>query len=225
MIRFFVDFDGTVTETDVVDLLLERFASPQWKVIEKRWVDGIIGSRECLAEQVKLISAEPSAFRELLKTVKVDPAFLSFLKRAGALSVPVTVVSDGFDLVIDAILQNTIGDWLAGHDLPVYSNRLQWNGRGLEPIFPKSVGCEHGCANCKPAIMRRLSSAKDTVVFVGDGNSDRFAAETATLTFAKGKLLDYCRKKGIRHEAYQNFESVERWLVKQRFRKESHAVV
>ena len=28
-VRFFVDFDGTITENDVVDLILERFAEPE----------------------------------------------------------------------------------------------------------------------------------------------------------------------------------------------------
>ncbi|MBI3315798.1 MAG: MtnX-like HAD-IB family phosphatase [Candidatus Omnitrophica bacterium] len=225
MIRFFVDFDGTVTEDDVVDKMLERFAPSAWKVIEKKWAAGAIGSRECLLEQVRMISAKPDELKKLLAEVNVDPTFLDFLKRAQGLSLPVTVVSDGFDLVIDAVLKNTLGNWLAGHPLPVYCNRLQWNSKGLELTFSEPASCEHGCANCKPGVIRRLSSAKDTVIFIGDGNSDRFAAEAATLTFAKGKLLDYCRKKGIRHEPYKNFKTVEEWLVKQPLRKESHAVL
>jgi 2-hydroxy-3-keto-5-methylthiopentenyl-1-phosphate phosphatase len=32
-IRFFLDFDGTIAQNDVVDLILERFADKGWKKI------------------------------------------------------------------------------------------------------------------------------------------------------------------------------------------------
>ena len=57
MIKFFVDFDGTITKKDVVDMILERFADPSWKTVEKDWTEGKIGSRECLTKQLALVSA------------------------------------------------------------------------------------------------------------------------------------------------------------------------
>ena len=49
------DFDGTISLIDVTDSLLEKFAAPEWEDIEKIWQDGIIGSRECLAQQIPLL--------------------------------------------------------------------------------------------------------------------------------------------------------------------------
>jgi len=46
---FLVDFDGTVAPTDTVDALLERFADPEWRRLEERWVRGEISSRQCMA--------------------------------------------------------------------------------------------------------------------------------------------------------------------------------
>ena len=48
-IKFFIDFDGTITLEDVVDRVLDRFASGEWKKVEREWVEGKIGSRECLS--------------------------------------------------------------------------------------------------------------------------------------------------------------------------------
>ena len=49
------DFDGTVTRTDAVDNILERFADPSWEAIEDEWLSGKIGSRECLGRQLALV--------------------------------------------------------------------------------------------------------------------------------------------------------------------------
>ncbi len=46
------DFDGTITLKDSTDLLLDRFADPAWLDIEKEWLLGKIGSRECLERQL-----------------------------------------------------------------------------------------------------------------------------------------------------------------------------
>ena len=32
-----LDFDGTVTDVDVGDAVCDRFAPPQWKLIDERW--------------------------------------------------------------------------------------------------------------------------------------------------------------------------------------------
>src|SRR5262245_12565255 len=53
----FVDFDGTIASLDTTDLLLERFAAPQWRQIEEDWKAGLIGSRECLVRQIDLVRA------------------------------------------------------------------------------------------------------------------------------------------------------------------------
>src|SRR5471032_695977 len=39
------DFDGTITRTDVIDTILERFADPSWEAVEDEWLSGKIGSR------------------------------------------------------------------------------------------------------------------------------------------------------------------------------------
>jgi 2-hydroxy-3-keto-5-methylthiopentenyl-1-phosphate phosphatase len=45
-VRVFVDFDGTISLEDTTDVILERFADPEWRKVEAEWLAGIIGSRE-----------------------------------------------------------------------------------------------------------------------------------------------------------------------------------
>ena len=213
-IRFFIDFDGTITTRDVVDAILERFASAEWRAVEEEWAAGKIGSRECLSRQMALVQVSQSELKRLLKEIQVDKDFASFLKRAAEFSVPVAIVSDGFDFVIREVLaQHFKRSPALVENLPVFSNRLIWvNGR-LQVAFSEGPACAHGCANCKPRVIDSLRASGDATVFVGDGLSDRFAAKVSDLTFAKGKLLKFCKEHKIRHKSYESFREIEEWLA------------
>jgi 2-hydroxy-3-keto-5-methylthiopentenyl-1-phosphate phosphatase len=79
----------------------------------------------------------------------------------------------------------------------------------LTPSFPHSLApCEHGCATCKPAIIRRLGKGRQPIIFVGDGMSDRFAVEAADVVFAKRQLLAYCRENDIPCHPFETFKDV-----------------
>src|SRR5437867_8040838 len=93
---FIVDFDGTVAPTDTVDALLERFADPQWRRIEERWVSGEIDSRHCMAAQIALVRGSRAVLEEFLHSVTVDPSFIDFVRAVEAFA-EVIVVSDGLD--------------------------------------------------------------------------------------------------------------------------------
>ena len=81
-------------------------------------------------------------------------------------------------------------------------------------VFPHTNhGCKHGCATCKPAIIRRLRKKQQAVVYVGDGLSDRFAVEEADVVFAKHELLAYCRKRGLACRRFETFGDVQRELA------------
>lgn len=213
-IHFFLDFDGTISSDDVVDLALEKFADKSWKQIEQDWAAGKIGSRECLTKQVALIKATREELVKLASEVSIDPHFLSFLKKAEELGVLVTIVSDGFDIFIETILKKHLGaktQFLKA--LPIYSNKLAVEGSGFKPVFQQHDECQHGCANCKPMVIKKLTAVDDMVIFVGDGLSDRYAAKKAHMTFAKSKLLKYCEENNIDHIAYKDFNKIEEWLV------------
>ncbi len=212
-IHFFLDFDGTIAASDVVDLVLEKYADKKWKEIEKEWSAGKIGSRECLSRQISLIKANPDDLKNIAYGVSLDPYFLYFLKKAEELGVLVTIVSDGFDILIEQVLKKNFEK----HStllkaLPIFSNKLVRDGEGFKAVFATEPVCEHGCANCKAKVIKKSTSFDDHVFFVGDGLSDRYAAETVHLTFAKGKLLDYCKSKNLDAIAYQDFKKITEWL-------------
>jgi 2-hydroxy-3-keto-5-methylthiopentenyl-1-phosphate phosphatase len=207
----FCDFDGTITQVDVTDQILRRFAHPSWQEVEREWVRGSIGSRECLERQMALVSTTRAELNALVDAIPIDadfPRFQSFLVRR---RVPLYVVSDGFDYTIRRVLKRAGLSGLLRNGTRLFSTRLRFDGQRLRLSFPhSSAACEHGCATCKAAIMRRLRKGKHPVIFIGNGFSDRFAIEEADLIFAKGQLLAYCRQKDIACRPFDTFADVER---------------
>ncbi len=214
-IKFYLDFDGTITQNDVVDMVLDRFADKKWLEVEKEWQAGKIGSRECLERQVRMLKMSPEELKKLCAEVKVDPFFTAFLKTTEKWGIPVTIVSDGFEVIIREVLQKHLADNPGSlKSIPIYSNNIEWTAKGPQAAFLSEDRCRHACANCKPEIIKNTAWADDTILFVGDGLSDRYAAQISSLTFAKGKLLQFCKDNELAYQEYENFGDVKQWLEK-----------
>lgn len=201
---FIVDFDGTVAPTDTVDALLERFADPEWRRIEERWVRGEINSQQCMAAQIALVAGESATLEEFFRSVAIDPSFADFVRYVGAFS-EVAVVSDGLDYPIRLALEKL--------DLPItiHANAVQFRPGGLSITFPHNQGsCIVGSGVCKCAIARSLDGGRGgPVILVGDGRSDLCIARMADHVFAKSTLLKFCEKENIRHTPFSTFRDVE----------------
>ncbi len=204
----FSDFDGTITQQDVTDRILEELAHPLWREVEDEWVRGLIGSRECLERQMALVDASPEELNEVIDAIPLDPAFASFYQFVEREKIPFYVVSDGFDYVVSRILKRAgVGGELE-NGRHLYASHLEISGRRLAASFPHS-DCEHGCATCKATVIKRLRRERSRVVFIGDGFSDRFAVEEADVVFAKKQLLGYCRRRNIACRAFETFADVQ----------------
>ncbi len=207
----FLDFDGTITRRDVVDVILETYADERWIEIERQWRAGRIGSRDCLRAQMALVRATRRELDALVDSVEVDLGLAPLLEACARRRLAVNIVSDGFDYCIRRVLERPrLGLQRLLRGVRVCASRLEVDGRGrLRLGFPYfQETCEHGCATCKPALMGMLNGAGAPSVFVGDGLSDRYAAACADLVFAKSSLAVYCREEGIEHVVYENLSEV-----------------
>jgi len=203
------DFDGTITLKDSTDLLLNRFADPAWLDIEKEWVEGKIGSRECLERQLRLIRADEEDLNRLLEEIPLDPAFLPFASYCKRNKIPLIIASDSFDCIVTAVLQKHHLEWI-----PAYTNRLQLLEKRLIPTFPYGDP-ECANANCKCSLLRLLGIDANTSTLIGDGISDVCLATRVSTVFARKSsegwpagLLEFCRRNRINCHAFANFQDV-----------------
>ncbi len=198
--QLIVDFDGTISLKDTTDLLLHKFAHPDWHKIEAEWLAGHIGSRECMMRQIDVIRATPQEMDAFVDSIEIDWHFKSFIRQAQRHNLPITIVSDGLDYVIHSVLSR------AGLDgLTVNANHLSYKGDGQWRLTSPhaSNACHSQSGTCKCAI---AAQRRDTMTLViGDGRSDRCVAEEADFVFAKASLVEYCEEKQLPFTPFRDF--------------------
>ncbi len=209
----FCDFDGTITQLDVTDLILSQLAHPSWQEVEQEWVRGLIGSRECLERQMALVETSAEQLDKLIDSVPFDPHFAKFYRFVQKRGLPFFLLSDGFDYVIRRVLKRAGIDGGLRGGVNVFASSLHIVGQRLVTTFPYAgPPCEHECATCKAAILRQFGRGRNPVIYIGDGFSDRFAVQESTLIFAKRPLAAYCREHGIACHPFKTFAEVEEAL-------------
>jgi 2,3-diketo-5-methylthio-1-phosphopentane phosphatase len=221
----FLDFDGTITRRDAVDAILEASADPEWLSFESEWREGRMGSRDCLRAQMGLVRASRKQLDALLDEIEIDEGLVPLLEMCAAHNIPAHIISDGFDYCIRRILSRSrrVGASLRG--ARVCASRLEARGQLWRTEFPFfHQTCAHGCATCKPAVMRLLNPTNAPALFVGDGLSDRYAVDSADLVFAKNGLATYCDENRIEHVSFRNLNDVashlDHWVVSRTFLKD-----
>ena len=200
----FFDFDNTITTIDVIDDMLARFSGDDgWKELEKRWQREEIGSRECLKGQVEGIRIDKERLDKYLSTIAIDPYFKKLLSLFESRNIPVLIVSDNFDYMLNSILRR---NGISG--MEVYCNKVALLNDRLRPAFPYSNKECGDCANCKKTHL--LSKIKNgaTAVYIGDGKSDVCASRVSDMVFAKGYLKDLFKEEGLPHIAIDDLKDV-----------------
>jgi 2,3-diketo-5-methylthio-1-phosphopentane phosphatase len=206
-IKVFVDFDGTITLEDVGEAIFRKFGEVEKvnQIIDDLLSDKI-SSRQCwdeLCDSVNVVSKnELDTFIDL---IDVDPTFISFVKFCGDNEIELIVLSDGFDYYIDRLF-NKAG--LSG--IKYYSNKLFVNENGiLNAEYPYFDNDSPTSANCKRNHIINHSSDDDYTIYIGDGNSDKDAAQYCDFIFAKDGLARFCSMERISFYPFNNFDEVK----------------
>ncbi|HXY54575.1 MAG TPA: MtnX-like HAD-IB family phosphatase [Nitrospirota bacterium] len=200
-----IDFDGTVTDVDIIDAILQEFARPEWKEVEILWEQGLIGSRECLERQMAMVDRTLGQLLDYTDRFSIDETFENFVGILEDRQIPFAIVSDGFRVFIERVLENA---GLMG--VPIIANGL-WEDQGrLITAFPYA---DRDCnaANCKCTAVQDLSKDR-SLILIGDGQSDFCLAHKAGLVFTKKKLTAYCQRCKIPHYPFDNFADVAKFF-------------
>lgn len=202
------DFDGTVTARDTNTALARRFAPDAYAAVE-----GKLSSRELTLRDV--LAAEFAGIRVGLETVveaaleiPFRPGFERFLDAAQARDASVVLLSSGFREIIEPMLAR---DGLV-HRVPLQANSIELDEHGGRVTWRELPTCDLCGEPCKRHDVARLRETHagrgETVVFVGDGLSDRCGAETADIVFARDSLARYLDDEGVEYRAWEDFNDV-----------------
>ncbi len=202
----FTDFDGTITRNDIGDTMFKVFGEPMevaGDLLEEE--SKAVGAQENWRRSCATVSSlRPETFYSFLDDQEIDVGFHRFERFCCERLIPVNVLSDGFDIYIEHILQREG----LGH-LPVYSNRLSIGADGtITPAFPYTDSECALCANCKRNHLLTRSSDQHVIVYVGNGRSDCCPARYADVVFAKETLLKFCERENVTYHRFETFDDV-----------------
>jgi 2-hydroxy-3-keto-5-methylthiopentenyl-1-phosphate phosphatase len=186
-IHIITDFDGTITNRDTLEALLNRFGTPEWITIEDRLEQNLLTVDDAFRQQMALMDASlDDALSLVVKTIQVDSTLIECARQVRAIGGRFSIISAGFHEIISVMLNGKMPEGVA-----VHANRLEVkNDHWI--VIPSSTPKIKGlCTHCKRYWVEEAKAAGDFVVYVGDGYTDRCPAESADRVYARGSLLDH----------------------------------
>ena len=206
-VHIYSDFDGTITTKDTLIFLATTLGGGEKMVetIGRLIREGDITLRDAIAAEMRSIRAPFANAEELLrKNVTLDPGFRPFVSFCEDAGIPLTILSAGFEQLIDLFLPST-----EFPGLKILANRLKVDERlGWQCEFRDETQFGHD----KSKVLEEAQKRGEYAIFIGDGFSDRAPARVANEVFAKHRLAEYCEAQNIFCHEYQTFHDVLRIL-------------
>jgi 2-hydroxy-3-keto-5-methylthiopentenyl-1-phosphate phosphatase len=203
-----VDFDGTVTQEDLLDTIASRFGDPEvYREVDEGLDEGRLTLREVITreyEPVRRPLEEIVAWE--LENVSIRPGFRELVQLAKSEGWRFVIVSSGFHELIEPILEHE------GVAVELHANRVDPRLEGWKVLWQYDETCDSCGESCKRSIVQEFAGDGE-LVYVGDGYSDRCAAEASDRVFATKGLARYLDERGIPYERFDDFHDVTHRLA------------
>ena len=190
-----LDWDGTVTERDTLDLVLERFGDAEvYERAEAELEAGRMTLNEVISAEFATVTAPlDEVVAHVLEHAHVRPGFAELARKRRPL-----VVSSGFHELIEPLLERE--GVLSAVELR--ANRVDPRPDGWRVHYRVAETCEVCGEPCK-----RADLPSGEVAYAGDGHSDYCAALAADRVYATGSLARYLDERGVAFEPLTDFHA------------------
>lgn len=215
---FVFDFDGTISVSDVSDILLKQFTNSDWDSVGQSHLRGEIDYSTMNQKFVSMLKASPEEIRLHLANLTsiIRPGFdqiISFLKKE---EIPIFIISGGWDIYISIVLKENgysniqFTDDLTAFDplaFNIVCNRLEHTDGQWSILDPQYTSFES--APSKPEALKSLRKAiSGRIAFAGDGTTDREAIKYVDLIYATKGLADFCDDQKIDFIRFESFVDI-----------------
>ena len=199
-----LDFDGTVTESDLLDRVALEFGDPVvYQEVEDGLHEGRLPLRDVIVREFQPVTARlDEVVSWVLDEARVRSGFAGFVRKAQAAGWDVHVVSSGFHELIEPVLERE------GVDVLLHANRVEASEDGWRIEWRYPDDCDHCGESCKRTLL-----PEGYVVYVGDGYSDRCAALASDRVFATAGLARYLSERGTPFEPFSDFHALSAALA------------
>ncbi|MGL4522463.1 MAG: MtnX-like HAD-IB family phosphatase [Bacilli bacterium] len=211
-IKIFCDFDGTITTTENMVTLINKFVSPELQETKKKIYNKEISIRTGVETMFHSIPSSelPAMVNHVLDTAIFRPGWETFLDYIKKQDVEFYVVSGGFTFFIEPLLKNAQA--IDG----IFANEIDASNPFLTVNWPYAceAHCSNDCGLCKVKVMEQHSTSADFTIVIGDSITDLQAAKKADVVFARDFLIKCCRNDNIPFYEFRTFHDIIEQLEK-----------
>jgi 2-hydroxy-3-keto-5-methylthiopentenyl-1-phosphate phosphatase len=199
-----VDFDGTITVEDVLDAIAREFGDMNvYREVDEALDRNGITLHEVLRREFAPVTAPLQDVVDwVLEHSTVRPGFRELVELSRERDWRLVVVSSGFRQFIEPVLEREgVGN------LELVSNEAEPDPDGWRIRFFDESECETCGEACKRLTVGAIAPEGE-VVYIGDGYSDRCAAEDADRVFARRGLEAYLDERRVAYTHFDDFHDV-----------------
>ena len=192
-----LDWDGTVTERDTLDLVLEEFGDKEiYERVEAELEAGRMTLNDVIAAEFATVTAPlDEVVWHVVERARVRPGFAELAQAHRPL-----IVSSGFHELIEPVLERE-GLFDA---VEFRANSVEPRPDGWRAHFRVAGRCEACGEPCKRA---DLPTGVE-VVYAGDGHSDHCVSLAADRVFATDGLARWLDQQGVPYRPLTDFHAL-----------------
>ncbi len=197
------DFDGTITHQDAGFLMLDAFASGDWRQLLTEYREGKIAVGHFTTQSFAMIKADRQTLLDFIKgKVEIRAGFSELLDYCRRKGFQFVIVSNGLDFYIESILRD-----IGVENVEVFAARTEFHPGGVEVKYIGPEGNQLQ-SDFKETYTRLFVKEGYRVIYVGNGISDLPPAKQAHHVFATGELLTYCQEININCMPFNNLDDI-----------------
>lgn len=201
-IIIFSDFDGTITNQDVLDrIITDVYSFEKYKEVESKLIKNELLYEDYLFEMFNNIKYDLSNISNNL----IDSYFFKFYNWIKNNNIDFYIISSGFKKIIEHLLPYVNCNLIYGNNIIVNDNQL-WN----VILYDQ----KNKCSIDKNIIIQELLKKNYKSIFIGDGLSDFKVMGKVDYLFCKKDSLLHkkCIDENCKHIVYENFLEILQYI-------------
>tara|TARA_Y100001970_G_scaffold197312_1_gene240064 strand:- start:7074 stop:7733 length:660 start_codon:yes stop_codon:yes gene_type:complete len=199
------DFDNTLTEGNVSELIHDEFGPDNWPEIYEKYKKGLITVEESNIYSFRYLNTKKQDLDNFVKkNVKFRDGFIEFYNHLMKNSLDLKIVSSGVDFYIFSAL-SSIG--IDPKSIDIIAGKSTFDSKGIKIQYFDSVN--HNISeNFKGVHTALHKTLYSKIIYFGDSFTDLNSAKISDVIFATDKLKKYFNKSNIDHFPFENYFEV-----------------
>lgn len=206
---FISDFDGTLTNIDFYQILIDKYLKEKGQEALIKWREGITSVSMFLNEIFTAINLSEEEILEDIKEINFDESSFDFINKVRANNGDFLILSAGTSYYIKRLLK-----YKGIENIEIIANKGIYDSGGILMQFDqKSEFYSKESGIDKAKVVKKLRKEYKRLYYAGDGYPDYQASIQADIIFAKVELKTLLINDKIPFVDFSSFDDINKYLT------------